>query len=170
MASDLDLYICDTRARRSFARQEARARFSESGGGEPTRYGWVEMKVDGIWLHEDVVFDQNLEYTQVRRKTYRQRYSVDVLRNADYVWLGRMSWGKASMDGDVERYVPELVQKVTELFQGRKLVMINDKLIALIEQAFKESAPNAHYKTAELHDVISFLQQHKGKRAFALNS
>jgi len=170
MASDLDLYICDTRARRAFARQEARTRFNESGGDEPSQYGWMEMKVHGIWLHEDVVFGQDLEYTDVRRKTYRQRYSVDVLRNADYVWLGRMSWGKASIDGDVDRYVPELVQKVSDLFQGRKLVMINDKLIALIEQAFKDSAPNEHYKTAEREEVISFLKQHKGKRAFALNS
>jgi hypothetical protein len=170
MASDLELYICDTRARRAFARQEARSRFNESDGDEPARYGWMEMKVNGIWLHEDLVWAHNLEYTSVRRKTYRQRYSVDVLRNAEFVWLGRMSWGKASMNSDVERYVPDLVQKVTELFDGRKLVMINDQLIALIDQAFKESTRHEHYKTAERDEVIPFLQKHKGKRAFAINS
>jgi hypothetical protein len=170
MASDLEIYICDTRARRSFARQEARSRCSSSGGGEPDQYGWLEMKVNGFWLHEDIVFAKDLEYTNVRQRNFRQHYNSNVLLGADGVWIGRMSWAKAAIDGDVDQYVPEVVQEVTKLFSGRRLVMINDKLIEMIDRCFNESAPNDHYATAEREDVIAFLKQHKGKRAFAPNS
>jgi hypothetical protein len=170
VASDLEIYICDTRARRSFARQEARSRVSSSGGDEPDQYGWMEMKVGEYWLHEDIVFSQDLEYTEVRQRNYRKHYSYDVLLGADGVWIGRMSWAKAAIDGDVDQYVPEVVQEVTKLFSGRRLVMINDKLIELIDRCFLESVPNDHYATAEREEVITFLTQHKGKRAFAPNS
>jgi hypothetical protein len=170
MASDLEIYVCDTRARRAFARQEARSRCSSSGGDEPDQYGWMEMKVGEYWLHEDTVFSQDLEYTEVRSRNYRKRYSYDVLRGAAGVWIGRMSWTKASVDGEVDRYVPQLVQEVTELFQGRRLVMIDDKLIALIDQCFYKAVPHEYYTTAEREEVIGFLKQHKGKRAFAPNS
>lgn len=170
MASDLEIYICETREQRSFARSLARQRFSSSGGGEPAQYGWMEMKVGGLWLHEDVVFGQDLEFTEVRQKLFRKRYDWNTLRHCPGVWIGRMSWAKASLDGDVEGYVPDLVYKVTQLFSGRKLVMINDALIEQLEQCYAESKKHEYYTTSERDEVIPFLQKHKGKRAFAPNS
>jgi hypothetical protein len=168
MSSDFDLFVCDTRQRRAFARQEARARHSMYGDG-PDQYGWLEMKVGGRWLHEDIVWGQDLEYTDVRDRMFRQRYDSSVLYTAPAIHIGAYASPSIDSDNWMEN-VPELVQRCKEKFAGRKLVMINDELIELIDSWYQNCVVHARYKCADRDEVISFLKEHKGKRAFARNT
>jgi len=82
------------------------------------------------------------------------------------VWIGEVSWLKAALT-ESDEYVPPTVQQVSEAI-GEDWPMIDDALIEKIQQAF--TAENTtHYSLADWPEVLKFLQEHKGERAFTVS-
>lgn len=83
------------------------------------------------------------------------------------VHVGEVSWLKAALLDDSDRYIPSAVQQVTDII-GEDLPVVDDAMIARIADAMK--APNAtSYTLNSAEEVLTFLKQHKGKRVFTVS-
>lgn len=100
------------------------------------------------------------------------------IADTENIWIGEVSWLKAAlMEDGGDMYVPHLVLHVSETI-GEDLPIITDELIAEVSKAF--TLPNntvqeggvwggEGYSLAEAHDVIEFLETHKGMRAYTVS-
>lgn len=84
------------------------------------------------------------------------------------VWIGEVSWLKASLFEDgKEIFIPPTVMQIHEIV-GEDLPTVDDEMIERVKAAFE--APNeTGYSLAEVGEVVSFLTEHKGKRAFTVS-
>lgn len=91
----------------------------------------------------------------------------DLIDDAPNVWIGEVSWLKAMVFDDRERFVPNTVQAVSDII-GEDLPVIDDALIARVREAF--SLDNGtDFDLANVDDVCKFLETHRGKRAFTVS-
>lgn len=130
-----------------------------------------------LWIHifkditeEDIrVFFSNAVgskyFNTVQPSDEERREALNKLARTPGVWVGEVSWLKASLTGD-NRYVPEAVERIFEII-GEDLPVIDDELIARIEQALR-LPNNSIYSVSEPEPVIEFLRQHKGERCFTI--
>jgi len=93
------------------------------------------------------------------------------------VWIGEVSWLKAALFDDAEAYIPDTVQSISDII-GEELPIIDDNLIGRIIGEFnltnKTEKPDSvwdgkGYALANPYGVRSFLEEHKGKRAFTIS-
>ena len=83
------------------------------------------------------------------------------------VWVGEISWLKATLLENVEKYVPSTVGQVDDII-GEELPEIDMVLMAKIEEAF--NSPNeTTYRLAKKNDVLKWLSSNKGKRVFTIS-
>lgn len=93
--------------------------------------------------------------------------SYDKMCETPQIWIGEVSWLKAALLEDSERFVPGTVMQISELI-GEDLPVLDDELIAKILAAF--DTPNATgYSLAAADEVAEFLEQHKGKQVFTVS-
>lgn len=104
----------------------------------------------------------------LRRRSYEEIVqSHRKIGMTPHIWVGEVSWLKAGLLGDEERYVPGPVQAIADII-GEDLPVIDDVLIERIEAAMHE--PNTtSYRLAAAQDVLEFLKEHKGKRCFTVS-
>ncbi len=89
------------------------------------------------------------------------------VRDTPNEWIGSVSWLKAALFADGEKYVPNTVAQVSEIIDEH-LPTIDDELIEKIRAAF-DSTNKTGYELAEVNDVVKFLTEHKGKKAFTIS-
>lgn len=83
------------------------------------------------------------------------------------VWVGEVSWLKAALFEDEEKYIPTAIEQIHEII-GEDLPVIDDELIARIEQALR--LPNkTRYRVAKPEEVVEFLRKYKGERCFTVS-
>ena len=83
------------------------------------------------------------------------------------VWVGSVSWLKAAILQDAETFIPNSVGKIHEII-GEEFPVIDDALIAKIKEALM--IPNqTDYEIGSADDVLNFLEEHKGEKAFTIS-
>jgi hypothetical protein len=83
------------------------------------------------------------------------------------VWIGEVSWLKAGLLENPDRYIPQPVQLVADIV-GEDLPVIDDQMILQIKNAL-ESDNITGYSTAHVKKVVDFLEAHKGKKVFTVS-
>lgn len=83
------------------------------------------------------------------------------------IWIGEVSWLKAGLFNDSDRFIPKTVENIQELI-GEELPVIDDELIEKILDAF-DSENKTGYRIAKKEDVEKFLIENKGKRVFTVS-
>ncbi len=83
------------------------------------------------------------------------------------VWIGEVSWLKAALFEDPDTFVPDPVDKVSEIV-GEDLPVIDEDIIDQITAALR-LPNNTRYSIADPGEVRAFLEQHKGKKIFVIS-
>jgi len=87
--------------------------------------------------------------------------------NTPQVWVGEVSWLKASLFDDAETYVPSTIEKIHEII-GEDFPLIDDELISKIKSALL--LPNkTNYSIDSGKSVLEFLEKHKNEKAFCIS-
>jgi len=89
------------------------------------------------------------------------------IMNTPSVWIGEVSWLKASLLDDSDTYIPAPVKAVSEIIR-EDLPVIDDALIHKITEGLALSNQTA-YDTASQSSVVEFLRKHKGKHIFTVS-
>ena len=93
--------------------------------------------------------------------------AYDKIGNSPNIWIGSVSWLKAGLLDDYDRYVPSTVEEISNLI-GEDLPTLDEELIAKIVKAF-DLPNNTSYELAERNAVREFLEKHKGKKVFTVS-
>lgn len=89
--------------------------------------------------------------------------------DSESVWVGAVSWLKAALFEDDASFIPEPVQKISEII-GEDLPVLDDELAGKIAGAL--DAPRAtalSYSTPVSDDVQEWLAAHCGERLFTVS-
>lgn len=81
--------------------------------------------------------------------------------------VGDVSFLKAALFGDDERYVPSPIALLSELFHDEEGIIVTDEVIAQAAAAFTENNRTL-YDVVPGEEVVEFLTQYKGHRVFAI--
>lgn len=87
--------------------------------------------------------------------------------STESVWIGSVSWLKAAFFDDSERFVPSTVQIVSDAV-GEDLPVIDDELIAKIGAAW-DTENTTSYSIAKREEVVSWLEAHRGLKAYTVS-
>ena len=83
------------------------------------------------------------------------------------IWVGEVSWLKASLFEDSDTYIPDSVMEVSKII-GEDFRKIDDKMIEEIERAL--SLDNTtNYRIASKESITEFLREHYGKKTFTIS-
>ena len=97
--------------------------------------------------------------------------------NTPCVWIGEVSWLKAMLFEDSETFIPDTVQKISDLI-GDDFPVLDENLLNQIEGAFdlpnktvkKDGVWSSNgYSIAKKKDVIEFLKQYIGYKLFTVS-
>ncbi len=84
------------------------------------------------------------------------------------IWIGEVSWLKAMIMDDSEEFIPHAVMKVSELI-GEDFPVIDDILIDKVGEAMELGNQVDFYSIAKKDEVLKFLENHRGKKAFTVS-
>lgn len=167
MASHLTIHICETRHHRFLGRQYKRARnhlrYTNHLGKEINLVGYREMLVKGRWFHQDQ-FYKMVEAEPITMGAEDIR-NVWTRERGDWMDLIKMKKLEVGSNNDSSGYV----KAVAALFEGKGLVMLNDKFIAEVESIFKKVDGGCEYNIAEFKHMTDLLKANKGRRVFTIN-
>jgi hypothetical protein len=83
------------------------------------------------------------------------------------IWVGEVSWLKAAFCEDNETFIPDAINKISDII-GEDLPVIDDDLINKIAEAMK--LPNkTSYSLENAETVIAFLNQYRGEKVFTIS-
>ena len=98
--------------------------------------------------------------------TKHWEHNDEIYKTPD-VWIGEVSWLKASLFDDPDRFIPGPVQAVYEVV-GEDFREIDDEMIKEIEEALSLENTTS-YRLASKESVIKFLKEHYGKKTFTIS-
>ena len=122
-------------------------------------------------------FNENKKYSSRWNELLQEHYKRfpfgcphdQRISNSPHVWIGEVSWLKASLFDDADSFIPSPVGKVSGIInEGNEHPKITAALIKKVEAAF-ESVNTTGYNIAKVEDVVEFLKLHKGKRCFIVS-
>jgi len=90
----------------------------------------------------------------------------DAISCTPQIWVGEVSWLKAAFSDDPEAFIPDMVGFVRAEFDDG-LVVIDDAMIERVEAALQ--APNTTGYSVGDNEIVEFLKEHKGKKAFTVS-
>lgn len=93
--------------------------------------------------------------------------ALDKIAKTPSIWIGGVSWLKASVFDDDETYVPDPVQKISELI-GEDLPILDESLLNQIVDAL-QLENTTEYRINEPDKVKEFLNEHMGEKLFIVN-
>lgn len=94
-----------------------------------------------------------------------------------HVWVGEVSWLKAALFEDNDKYIPNTVWAFAEII-GEDFPTIDDDLIKQIEEAFELENNTVRpdgvfegkgYSLADKDNVVRFLKSHMGEKVFTVS-
>jgi len=91
----------------------------------------------------------------------------EAVADSDNVHVGEVSWLKAGLTGDSGTYVPDTIGEISKII-GEDQPVINHALIGKIKDAFA-LANDTEYSLSSEENVIKFLEDNIGKRAFTVS-
>lgn len=91
----------------------------------------------------------------------------DKVSDVPNIWIGEVSWLKAGLTDDPDKFVPGPVMKISDLI-GEDLPVLNDELINNIIEAL-QSENTTLYELASPERVRPFLETYKGERVFTVS-
>jgi len=83
------------------------------------------------------------------------------------IWIGEVSWLKASLTEDKEKYIPSTVMTVSELI-GENQPILDEELKSSILAAF-DLANSTQYDLASKKEVEEWLDKNMGERLFTIS-
>lgn len=89
------------------------------------------------------------------------------LSSVPSVRVGEVSWLKAAVTGDSDSFIPAAIEGVQDAI-GEDRPVIDDALIGKIEAAMNRKN-DTQYQTIGKNEVVEFLRQNIGKRAFCVS-
>jgi hypothetical protein len=170
MAADLMIYVVNDNETQKHVEQYLQKEYWSSDLG--ACYDLFKLKEDGNWYRDDdlpkYVWDDNIEFWDVvtEKKVIQLNFDEDKIYDLPCVWVGEVSWLKASLLGSSEAFIPSTIMKVSELIDG--LTDINEELIVNIKESFGLENKTT-YDLNSLEDVVNFLQEHVDKKAFCIS-
>ena len=99
----------------------------------------------------------------------QQTRVYDKIAATPQVHVGEVSWLKAGLFEDPETFVPDTVMRISELIpSGEEPTLITTDLISEVEKALQ--LPNkTSYHLSPGDEILVFLRQHLGKKAFTVS-
>ena len=82
-------------------------------------------------------------------------------------WIGEVSWLKAGLFEDYERYIPATVEKIDDVI-GEDLPILDNELKKKILDAFDEEN-ETQYNLASKETVKKFLEDNMGEHLFTIS-
>jgi hypothetical protein len=190
MSADLHIHVCLTEEeeRHALLWQKKTVWCSDIGNA------YTEYFYNGEWLHEEEFLnlpeeDQNKFYDLWNKfqddnkgKTWKENakdffreiplvgMDEKIVERTKNVWIGAVSWLKAGLFDDAEKYVPTTVMDISAAVHAENfgLKEIDDELIETISKAFDK--PNTTgYRLADKKKVIKFFNKHKGRKCFQIS-
>jgi len=92
---------------------------------------------------------------------------INKISRTPNVWVGSVSWLKASLLDDDETYIPDPVEKVSELI-GENLPTLTKEIRDQILKAF-DLENTTGYDVSERDSIQKFLDEHMGKKLFTFS-
>ena len=114
---------------------------------------------------QPVLAGNGFDWTLSDEKSKHFNDDYDAISNTPSVWVGEVSWLKAALFDDADTFIPRPVDVISEAIQG--IVVIDDALIAKVEEAMQLENQTG-YSIAS-NEVIEFLKEYKGHRAFTVS-
>ena len=190
MSADLHIHVCQTEEeeRHALLWQKKTVWCSDIG------HAYTEYFYNSEWLHEEEFLslpeeEQDKFYAAWNKfqddnkgKTWKENAAPffreiplvgmdeKIVENTKNIWIGAVSWMKAGIFEDGEKYIPTTVMEVSSAVHEENfgLKVIDDELIELVSKAFDK--PNTtNYRLAKKEDVIKFLTKYKGKKCFQIS-
>ena len=93
--------------------------------------------------------------------------NMDKVGGTPNVWVGGVSWLKAALFANPDKYIPSPVMQVNDII-GEDLPVIDDELIERISEALMLENTTG-YRVSSAGDVVLFLEEHRGKRVFTIS-
>jgi len=103
----------------------------------------------------------------VLTEKYRDHDKLETISKIPNIWIGEVSWLKADLFDDVNRYVPSPILQIDEIID-ESLPTIDNELIEKIKSAL-ETKNTTKYKLNNKSAIIRFLKKHKGKKIFTMS-
>lgn len=97
----------------------------------------------------------------------RSEETWEIVSKSPNIHVGEVSWLKAALLGENDRYVPDPIQAVSDIITD-DLPVIDDELIERVRAALSLENKTG-YGVSPPDRVVAFLQEHKGKRAFTVS-
>jgi hypothetical protein len=119
--------------------------------------------------YESETFRKLFDEATVKTDKLDKRWSetCSKMSKTPNIWIGEVSWLKAALFDDNERYIPDPVSAVNNII-GEDLPVIDDELVSKIVTALGLENKTS-YAVTEPIEVKQFLEKHKGKRVFAIS-
>lgn len=93
--------------------------------------------------------------------------SWDRVTDSPNIWVGEVSWLKASLLDDRTSFVPGAIERISELV-GEDFPTIDEPFISKVMEAFM--VPNdTGYSITDAAPVKKFLEEHIGKKCFTVS-
>jgi hypothetical protein len=190
MSADLHIHVCKTEEeeRHALLWQKKTVWSSEIGNA------YTEYFYNGEWLHEsefldlpeeeqdkffaswDKFQDDNKDRTWREnavtffRHTPLKELDEELVEHTENIWIGAVSWLKASVFDDGEKYIPTTVMEISSACSepNFQLKVIDDELIEIVSEAFDKENTTG-YKLAKKKDVVKFFKKHKGRKCFQIS-
>ena len=124
------------------------------------------VKQSYITMHRHSLGSKFFDLT-VRQPHSDWSHAADRVSATPNVWVGEVSWLEANLTEDPETFVPSTVEKVAEII-GEEFPVVDDALIEKIAHAMDLDNKTA-YRLAKANEVIDFLKEHRGKKAFTIS-
>jgi len=176
MSADLHIHVCLTEEeeRHALLWQKKTVWCSEIGNA------YTEYFHNGEWIHEEVFLSLPEEERDKFYDAWDKHKMRDIplvgldekiIQNTKNIWIGEVSWMKASMFGDDgKKYIPATVMEVSSAVHEENfgLKAIDDELIETISKAFDKENTTT-YRLAKKEEVIKFFKKYKGKKCFQIS-
>lgn len=127
---------------------------------------------EGITERDLEIFFSNVIGSKYCKFLFRHQYEKpdevwDKMIKTPNVWIGEVSWLKASLFDNEEEYIPNTVGTISELI-GEDLPVLTEELRDKILEAFDLSNITS-YKLNNKKEVAKFLKEQMGKRLFCIS-
>lgn len=110
------------------------------------------------------------KWFNLERQEEKRKFNIYAkIARTPQVHVGEVSWLKADLFHDPLRYIPPPIERIAELIpEGEDPVLITPELIEEVSKALH--LPNTtSYHIEPTEEILTFLRQHIGKKAFTVS-
>lgn len=129
-------------------------------------YDLFKLKSDGRWYRRDELPKnvwENVNKYIAEINPVKLDFDLHRVLRTPGIWVGEVSWLKASMDRDTDTYVPSTILAISKLIRG--ITTLSEELIEKVYNAFK--FPNRSiYRLNDAEVIKGFLTKNIGKKVF----